>query len=193
MYSSEWSYTNVLIRFSHNLTDVTSSTVLGYVSSYVRPVEMSHYHVEDFLNTQVCNHFRIIGQAHNFFPVFLWYHYLADHVPFILHSDIWWWPFSYQYLVFHEIENINILCLLHWKWQLFFCVLVKRSLLTYLIVYLRTGSSLIDLWPWTVSRLNFYSSSVFRQDLCPCLQNNETYRYRYVKVWWLTSPKKCVF
>jgi hypothetical protein len=41
----------------------------------------------------------------------------------------------------------------------------ERPLLTYLIVYLRTGSSLIDLWTWTVSRLNLYSSSVFRQDL----------------------------
>jgi predicted DNA-binding ribbon-helix-helix protein len=30
--------------------------------------------------------------------------------------------------------------------------LVKRSLLTYLIVCLRTGSSLIELWTWTVSR-----------------------------------------
>jgi hypothetical protein len=32
-----------------------------------------------------------------------------------------------------------------------------------------TGSSLIDLWTCTVSRLNLYSSFVFRQDLCPCL------------------------
>jgi hypothetical protein len=30
------------------------------------------------------------------------------------------------------------------------------------------------------SRLNLYSSSVFRQDLCPSLLNNETYRHRYV-------------
>jgi hypothetical protein len=30
--------------------------------------------------------------------------------------------------------------------------LVQRSLLTYLIVCLRTGSSLIELWIWTVSR-----------------------------------------
>jgi hypothetical protein len=55
-----------------------------------------------------------------------------------------------------------------------FCALISRSLvkrpsLTYLIVYLRTGSSIIDLWTWSVSRLNFYSSSVFRQDVCPCL------------------------
>jgi hypothetical protein len=40
----------------------------------------------------------------------------------------------------------------------------KRPLLTYLIVYLRTGSSLIDLWTWSVSRLKVYSSSAFRQE-----------------------------
>jgi hypothetical protein len=87
-YWSERSYTNVLIRFSHNFADATSSTVLGYVSSYVRPVEMGQYHVGGFPNTQVFSHFRIIGQAHNFFPVFFWYHYLAYHFPFILHSGI---------------------------------------------------------------------------------------------------------
>jgi hypothetical protein len=37
--------------------------------------------------------------------------------------------------------------------------LVKRPLLTYLIVYLRTGSSLIDLWTWTVSSLSLTHDS----------------------------------
>ena len=87
-YCSERRYTNVLIRFSHNFADATSSTVLGYVSSYVQPVEMAQCHVGGFLNTQVFSHFRIIGQAHNFFPIFFWYHYLAYHFPFILHSGI---------------------------------------------------------------------------------------------------------
>jgi hypothetical protein len=32
------------------------------------------------------------------------------------------------------------------------CSLVRRSLLTYLIVGLRTRPSLIDLWSWIVSR-----------------------------------------
>ena len=100
---SEWIYTNVLIRFSHNLADVTRYTVLGHVSSYIWRVEMGQYHVGDFLSPQVFIHFRIMGQAHDFFPVFFRYHYLADHFPFILHSGICWSPFSHQYLVFHEI------------------------------------------------------------------------------------------
>ena len=87
-YWSERSYTNILIRFSDNFADVTSSTVLGYVSSYVRPVEMGQYLVGGFLYTHVFSHFRIISQGHNFFPVFFWYHYLADHSSFILHSGI---------------------------------------------------------------------------------------------------------
>jgi hypothetical protein len=57
---------NILIRFSHNLGDAKSSTVLGYVSSYIRTVEMGQYHDGVFLNTQVFSHFRFMGQAHNF-------------------------------------------------------------------------------------------------------------------------------
>ena len=175
-YWSKWSYTNILIRFSHNLGDAKSSTVLGYVSSYIRTVEMGQYHDGVFLNTQVFSHFRFMGQAHNFFPVCFWYHYLADHFPFILHSGIWWSPFFHQYLVFHEIVNSKYEPSLPALFRVSssFCALinrslVKRPLLTYLIVYSRTGSSLIDLWNWTVSKLNVYSSSAFRQDLCPCL------------------------
>jgi hypothetical protein len=44
-YWSKWSYTNILIQFSHNLADVTISTVLVCVSSYIRPVEMGYYQV----------------------------------------------------------------------------------------------------------------------------------------------------
>jgi hypothetical protein len=80
---------------------------------------MGQYHVGDFLKTQVFSHFRIIGQAHNFFPVFFWYHYLADHFPFILHSGIWWSPYSHRFLVFHEIVNMNLLCLLYCECELF--------------------------------------------------------------------------
>jgi hypothetical protein len=77
---------------------------------------MGHYPVGGFTNTQVFIHWRIIGHAHNCFPVFFLYHYMADHFTFILHSRIWRSPFSYQYLVFHEIANINILCFLYWEW-----------------------------------------------------------------------------
>ena len=115
---SEWIYTNVLIRFSHNLADVTRYTVLGYVSSYIWLVEMGQYHVGDFLSTQVFIHFRIMGQAHDFFPVFFRYHYLADHFPFILHNGIWWSPFSHRYLICHAIVNMNLLCLLYWEREL---------------------------------------------------------------------------
>jgi hypothetical protein len=52
-YGPEWSYTNVLIRFPHNAADVTRSTVLGYVSSYIWPVKMGQYPVGGFVNTQV--------------------------------------------------------------------------------------------------------------------------------------------
>ena len=46
---------NVLNRFPHNLAGVTGSTVLGYVSSYIRAVEMGQY-VGVFVNTQVFSH-----------------------------------------------------------------------------------------------------------------------------------------
>ena len=114
-YWSEWSYTNVLIRFSHNLADATRYTVLGYVSSYIWRVEMGQYHVGDFLSTQVFIHFRIMGEAHDFFPIFFRYHYLAYHFAFILHNGIWWTPCSHQYFVFHEIANMNLLCHLYWE------------------------------------------------------------------------------
>jgi hypothetical protein len=65
------------------------------------------------------SHLRIISQGHNFFPVFFCYQYLADHSPFILHSGIWWSSFSHQYLVFHEIVNMNLRCLLYWECELF--------------------------------------------------------------------------
>jgi hypothetical protein len=123
--------------------------------------KMGQYPVGGFVNTQVISHWWIMGQAHNCFPVFFLYHYLADHSTFTLHSRIWRSPFSRQYLVFHEIANINIICFLYWEWlkkgstsssfcALISCSLVRRSLLTYLIVGLRTGPSLIDLWSWTV-------------------------------------------
>jgi hypothetical protein len=47
--------------------------------------------------------------------ILLQYNYLADHFPFILPSHIWWSPFSHQYFVFHEIANMNLLCLLYWE------------------------------------------------------------------------------
>jgi hypothetical protein len=49
-------------------------------------------------------------RAHNCFPVFFLYHYLADNFTFILHSHIWRSPFSHQCIFFHEIASINILC-----------------------------------------------------------------------------------
>jgi hypothetical protein len=42
-YRPEWSYTKILIRFPHNSGDATRSTVLGYVSSYIRPEKMGQY------------------------------------------------------------------------------------------------------------------------------------------------------
>ena len=47
---------NVLIQLPHNSEDVTRSTVLGYVSSYIRPVKMGQYPVGGFRNTQVFSH-----------------------------------------------------------------------------------------------------------------------------------------
>jgi hypothetical protein len=41
-----------LIRFPHNSADVTRSTVLGNVSSYIRPVKMGQYPVGGFVNTK---------------------------------------------------------------------------------------------------------------------------------------------
>ena len=116
-----------------------------------------------------------MGQAHNCFPVFFLYHYLADHSTFILHSRIWQSPFSHQCLVFHEIASIIIRCFLYVEQgsgasssfcALTSCSLVRRFILTYLIVGLRTGPSLIDLWTLTVSRWDAYSPSVSRQDCC---------------------------
>ena len=66
-YRPEWSYTKVLIRFPHNSANVTRSTVLGYVSSYIRPVNMGQCPVGGFANTQVFSHWRIMGLAHNCF------------------------------------------------------------------------------------------------------------------------------
>jgi hypothetical protein len=115
-YEPEWSYTNVLIRSPHSSTDVTRSTGFGYGSSYIRLLKMGQYPIVYIVNTQVFSHWRIMSQAHNCFPVFFLYHYPADHFTFILHSRIWRSPFSLQYLVFHEIANINILCFLYWEW-----------------------------------------------------------------------------
>ena len=50
------SYTKVLIRFPHNSADGTRSTVLVYVSSYIRPVTMGQYPVGGFANSQVFSH-----------------------------------------------------------------------------------------------------------------------------------------
>jgi len=72
---------------------------------------MGQYHVGDVLSTQVFIHFRIMGQAHDFFPVSFRYHYLADNFQFILHNGNWWSPFSHQYLICHAIVNMNLLCL----------------------------------------------------------------------------------
>ena len=115
-YGPEWRYTNALIRFPHISADATRSTVLGYVLSYIRPVNIGQYSVGGFVNTQVFRHWRIMSQAHNCFPVFFLYHYLADNCTFFLHSRIWRSPFSHQCLVFHEIANINILCFHYWEW-----------------------------------------------------------------------------
>jgi hypothetical protein len=111
----------------------------------------------------VFSHWGIMGQAHYCFLVFFLYHYLADHFAVILHSRIWRSPFCHQHLVFHEIANITIFCFHYWEWlrtkkyELFLlrtdnCSLVRRSLLTYNNVVLRTGLSLIVLLSWTVSR-----------------------------------------
>jgi hypothetical protein len=35
-YMPEWSYTKIVIRFPHNSADITRSTVLGHLSSYIR-------------------------------------------------------------------------------------------------------------------------------------------------------------
>ena len=113
-YGREWRYTNALIRFPHNSTDATRSTVLGYVLSYIRQVKMSQYRVGGFANTQVFSHWRIMAQAHNCFPVFFLYYYLADNFIFILHSHIWRSAFSHQCIFFHEIAIINILCFHYW-------------------------------------------------------------------------------
>jgi hypothetical protein len=82
----------------------------------IRPVQMGQYPVGGFANTQVFSHWRIMGQAHYCFRVFFLYHYLADDFTSILHSRIWRSPFCHQYLVFHEIANITILCFLYWEW-----------------------------------------------------------------------------
>jgi hypothetical protein len=55
-YRPEWSYTKVFIRFPHNSADATRSTVLGNVSSYIRPVTMGQYPVGGLVNTQVFSH-----------------------------------------------------------------------------------------------------------------------------------------
>jgi hypothetical protein len=55
-YGSEWSSTKGLIQFPYNLAGVTISTVLGYVSSYIWPVEMGQYPVGGFVNIQVFSH-----------------------------------------------------------------------------------------------------------------------------------------
>jgi hypothetical protein len=88
---------------------------LSYVSSYIRVVDIGHDLVGGFSNTQVFSRWRIMGKGHNCFPLFFQYNYLADHFPFILRSQIWWSPCSHQYFVFHEIANMNLLCLLYWE------------------------------------------------------------------------------
>ena len=47
-YGRKCSYTNVLIRFPHNSADASRSTVLGYVSSSIRPVEKGQYPIGCF-------------------------------------------------------------------------------------------------------------------------------------------------
>ena len=49
-YGSEWSYTNVLIRFPYNLGGVARYTILVYVSFCIRPVEMGQYPVVGFVS-----------------------------------------------------------------------------------------------------------------------------------------------
>jgi hypothetical protein len=53
IYFSNVCINYALIRFPHNSTDATRSTVLGYVLSYIRQVKMGQYRVGDFANTQV--------------------------------------------------------------------------------------------------------------------------------------------
>ena len=76
---------------------------------------IGQFPVRCFSNNQVFRHSRIMGQAHNCFPLFFSYYYLADHLPFILRRHIWWSPFSHQCFVFHEIANMNLLCRLYWE------------------------------------------------------------------------------
>ena len=47
---------NALIRFPLNSADVTRSTVLIYLSSYIRQMKMGQYPVGGFGKTQVFSH-----------------------------------------------------------------------------------------------------------------------------------------
>jgi hypothetical protein len=141
---------------------------------------MGQYPVGGFVNIQVFSHWGIMGQAHNCYPIFSRYHYLADQFPFILHSRIWWMPFSHQYFVFHEIANMNFLCLLYWEW--------RRTM-----ECLKIGPSLTDLWSWTVSICDFQSSSVSREDLCSLSIKQPDISPSLCKKRSLTSAKTCVF
>ena len=104
-YWSKRSYTNVLIRFSHNFADATSSTVLDYVSSYVQPVEMGQYHVGGFLNSQVFIIFessaKLITSFRYSSGTTIWH--ITFHSSYTVASD--GSPFVHQCLVFHEIVN----------------------------------------------------------------------------------------
>ena len=158
-YGPEWSFTNALIRFPYNSADVTISTVLGHLSSYTGQVKMGQYSVGGFVNTQVFSHWRIMGQAHNCFPVFFLYHYLTlyihltqSHLEFAILSAMlnlsWTLTFSASSTendLEHGSRGSSFCALIS-------CSLLRRSLLTHLIVGLRTRPSLIHHLSLTVSR-----------------------------------------
>ena len=75
---------------------------------------MGQYPVGCFANTQVFSYWRIMGQAHNCFPVFFLYHYLTFYIH-LTQSHLAVAIFSLM-LIFHEIAKNWILCFLSWEW-----------------------------------------------------------------------------
>jgi hypothetical protein len=86
-YGPEWSYTNALIRFPHNSADVTRSTVIGYLSSYIGQVKMGQYSLEVLL-TPKCS---VIEESWVRLTTAFLYSSCTTiwHFIFILHSRIW--------------------------------------------------------------------------------------------------------
>ena len=75
---------------------------------------MGQYLVGGFVIIQVFSHWRIMGQAHNCFPVFSRYHYLADQFSFILQSHmvdaIFWSILRLSWNSKHEPSLPPLLC-----------------------------------------------------------------------------------